>query len=73
MIQDHYLPEDLETVSDELEKLQKVATLMLTDGTKAVIENKHLYIAQIESSFFLLGMLNDKKEAKAENIRRNCF
>lgn len=73
MIQDHYLPEDLETVSDELEKLRDGSMSILKNATAADFNYVKVHQMQIEQSLKLLMQLNEKKEIRSETTRRNFF
>lgn len=64
MINEHYLEEDIPTVSDELEKIRSASMAILNNSTKADFKNMIFHTTQVEQSLKLLMQLNKKKEIR---------
>jgi len=73
MMQNNYLPEDLETVSDEMVKIKHALMEILNNATAADFNYVRIHQMQIEHSLKLLMHLNEKKEIRSETTRRNFF
>ena len=66
MLKDHYLEEDYELLTDELDKLHRTCMNVLNDAAEANFENTKIHLQQINKSMTLLQALNNKKLKRDE-------
>ncbi|GAB3797211.1 hypothetical protein [Virgibacillus kimchii] len=77
-LKDHYLPEDYEMLTDNLERLHKTFTKALVCATNAEFSSKDDILQSVNESLTLLMTLNAKKMQRDElekegYLRRNYF
>ncbi|GGJ86277.1 hypothetical protein GCM10007063_05960 [Lentibacillus kapialis] len=70
-IDEHYEQEDMVMVYDEVDNMIQVALKMKDCAEKGVFIDKDKYMGELESSYQVLKMLNDKKIRRDNNYEQN--
>lgn len=70
-IQDHYLPEDLNQLSDELMKLHQTSMKILGNATDADFNDTDDHVVDLTRSLKIIKALHDKKLKRDEHNHLN--